>query len=239
MGIKTRLVEYEDADCGMEGLLVWDDSQQEPRPGVLVAHTIAGRSDFEELRAWQLAELGYVGFAADVYGKGTQTTDMVQNRSMMQALLADRPGLQRRMLAALNALRAQEAVDASAVAAMGFCFGGLSVLDLARTGEELAGVISFHGLLNKPGNTAGNAIAAKVLVLHGWDDPMATPDQVVDLAEELTAMGADWQLHGYGNTMHAFTNPAANEPDAGKLFSENADRRSWAVAESFLAELFD
>ena len=239
MGIKTRLVEYEESGCQMQGLLTWDSDYADPRPGVLVAHTIAGRSDFEELRAWQLAELGYVGFAADVYGKGTQTTDSDQNRSMMQALLGDRPQLQRRLLAALAALREQDEVDASAVAAIGFCFGGLSVLDIARTGEELAGVVSFHGLFSPPGNTADNSIAAKVLVLHGWDDPMATPDQVVSLAEELTAMGADWQLHGYGNTMHAFTNPAAHEPEAGKLFSEDADRRSWATAERFLTELFE
>lgn len=238
MGIKTRLVEYEEAGCVMEGLLTWDSSFSQPRPGVLVAHTIAGRSDFEELRAWQLAELGYVGFAADVYGKGTRTTDIDQNRSMMQALLGDRPQLQRRLLAALDALRKQDEVDESAVAAIGFCFGGLSVLDLARTGAELAGVVSLHGLLQAPGNTADNTIAAKVLVLHGWDDPMATPDQVVALAAELTAMGADWQLHGYGNTMHAFTNPAANEPESGKLFSEDADRRSWAATENFLTELF-
>lgn len=238
MGIKTRLVEYEEAGCVMEGLLTWDSSFSQPRPGVLVAHTIAGRSDFEELRAWQLAELGYAGFAADVYGKGTRTTDIDQNRSMMQALLGDRPQLQRRLLAALDAVRKQDEVDESAVAAIGFCFGGLSVLDLARTGAELAGVVSLHGLLHAPGNTADNTIAAKVLVLHGWDDPMATPDQVVALAAELTAMGADWQLHGYGNTMHAFTNPAANEPESGKLFSEDADRRSWAATENFLTELF-
>lgn len=239
MGIKTRLVEYEEGGCVMQGLLTWDTDFDGPRPAVLVAHTIAGRSDFEELRAWQLAELGYVGFAADVYGKGTQTTDMDQNRSMMQALREDRPRLQRRLLAALAALRGQDEVDASAVAAIGFCFGGLSVLDIARTGEDVAGVVSFHGLLGAPGNTADNAISAKVLVLHGWDDPLATPDQVVDLAAELTAMGADWQLHGYGNTVHAFTNPAANEPESGKSFSEDADRRSWAAMEDFLTELFE
>ncbi len=239
MGIKTRIVEYEADGCVMQGLLTWDSDFTEPRPGVLVAHTIAGQSDFEELRAWQLAELGYVGFAADVYGKGTRTSDMDQNRSMMQALLADRPLLQQRLLAAVGALREQPEVDASAVAAIGFCFGGLSVLDIARTGEELAGVVSFHGLFSAPGNTTGNSIAAKVLVLHGWDDPLATPDQVVELAAEMTAMGADWQLHGYGNTMHAFTNPAAHEPESGKQFSESADRRSWAAAESFLVELFE
>ena len=239
MGIETRLVEYEADGCVMEGLLAWDSDLSEARPGVLVAHTIAGRSDFEELRAWQLAELGYVGFAADVYGKGTQTTDIDRNRSMMDALRADRPGLQTRLLAALGALREQPEVEASAVAAIGFCFGGLCVLDIARTGEDIAGVASFHGILNAPGNTEGNAITAKVLVLHGWDDPMATPDQVVALAAELTAMGADWHLHGFGNTMHAFTNPAAHEPEAGKQFSESADRRSWAALERFLVELFE
>ena len=158
---------------------------------------------------------------------------------MMDALRADRPGLQTRLLAALGALREQPEVEASAVAAIGFCFGGLCVLDIARTGEDIAGVASFHGILNAPGNTEGNAITAKVLVLHGWDDPMATPDQVVALAAELTAMGADWHLHGFGNTMHAFTNPAAHEPEAGKQFSESADRRSWAALERFLVELFE
>ena len=238
MAIQTRLVEYEDAGFAMEGLLAWDENGA-ARPGVMVAHTIAGRTDFEELRAYQLAELGYVGFAADVYGKGSQTDDIGANRGMMNALKEDRPLLQRRLIAALDAMRAQPEVDASATAAIGFCFGGLCVLDIARTGEELAGVVSFHGLFAPPGNTDGNTVNAKILVLHGWDDPMATPDQVVALGEELTALGADWQLHGYGNTMHAFTNPAANEPEGGKQFDESADRRSWAAMQAFLAELFD
>jgi dienelactone hydrolase len=124
------------------------------------------------------------------------------------------------------------------VAAIGFCFGGLCVLDLARTGEDLAGIVSFHGLFGSPGNTAGNTIRAKILVCHGWDDPMATPDQVLGLAEELTGQGADWQMHAYGKTMHAFTNPEANDPGFGTVYSERADRRSWAAMTNFLNEIF-
>jgi dienelactone hydrolase len=156
----------------------------------------------------------------------------------MQPLLDERITLQRRMTLALEQIRNQEIVDASRVAAMGFCFGGLSVLDLARTGADLSGVASFHGLFNSPGNTANNRINASVLVMHGWDDPMAKPDQVLALAEELTAMGADWQIHGYGNTMHAFTNPAANDPEFGTVYNERADRRSWQSLQLFLAEIF-
>jgi dienelactone hydrolase len=124
------------------------------------------------------------------------------------------------------------------VAAIGFCFGGLCVLDIARTGEELAGVVSFHGLLGAPGNTASNTINARILVLHGWDDPMAPPDHVVELSEELSAMGADWQLHAYGNTMHAFTNPDANDKAMGTVYNAAADRRSWIAMQNFLDELF-
>ena len=111
-------------------------------------------------------------------------------------------------------------------------------MDIARTGEDLAGVVSFHGLFGAPGNTAGNTIKARVLALHGWDDPMATPDQAVALAGELTAMGADWQLHGYGNTMHAFTNPEANDHEMGTVYDATADRRSWTAMRNFLDELF-
>jgi dienelactone hydrolase len=121
---------------------------------------------------------------------------------------------------------------------MGYCFGGLCVLDLARSGADVLGVASFHGLFHKPGNTEGNKISAKVLVLHGWDDPMAKPAQVIELAEELTKSGADWQIHGYGNTLHAFTNPAANDPAHGTVYNADADRRSWQSLQLFLADIF-
>jgi len=239
MTLQSRLVEYVDGDRTFAGRLVWDDAHRGPRPGALVAHTIAGRTAFEERKAEQLAELGYVGFAIDVYGKGTQSGDVAANKAFMDALRADRPGLQGRLLAALVALREQPEVDESKTAAIGFCFGGLCALDIARSGSDIAGVVSVHGILAAPGNTLGNQISAKVLVLHGWDDPLARPDAVVSLAQELTAAGADWQLHAYGHTMHACTNPAANDLAGGKTFDSNADRRSWAATRYFLAELFD
>ncbi|HNU20621.1 MAG TPA: dienelactone hydrolase family protein, partial [Hydrogenophilus thermoluteolus] len=140
--------------------------------------------------------------------------------------------------AAIHALAMQPEVDPEKVAAIGFCFGGLSVLDLARVGAPVKGVVSFHGLFTPPGNTTDNKITAKVLALHGWDDPMAKPDAVLAFAKEMTDAGADWQLHAYGHTMHAFTNPEANDPDFGTVYNAKADARSWQAMQNFLAELF-
>jgi len=232
------LIDYSDGDLVLEGFLAWDDSNAGPRPGVLVSHAWAGRSELEDSKATALAELGYIGFALNLYGKGVRGSGPDENAALIQPFLDDREMLQQRLLLSLNTMREQPEVDESKTAAIGFCFGGLCVLDIARTGEDIDGVVSFHGLFGAPGNTAGNTIQAKVLALHGWDDPMATPDSVVSLGEELSGMGADWQLHGYGNTMHAFTNPQANDPDFGTVYSESADRRSWQTMANFLAEIF-
>ena len=238
MAIDTRTIESRDGDEVLEAYKAWADNSKDSRPAVLIAHAWAGRGEHEEHRAVQLAELGYVGFAIDLYGKGRRGTNKEENAALMQPLLDERSTLQRRMALGLEACRKQKEVDASRTAAMGFCFGGLCVLDLARTGADIAGVASFHGLFSPPGNTEGNRIQARVLVLHGWDDPMATPDQVLSLAEELTAMEADWQIHAYGNTVHAFTNPAADDPDFGTVYDADADRRSWQSLQLFLAEIF-
>lgn len=238
MGIQTRLVEYKDGDILLEGYMAWEDPGGGRKPGVLISHAWGGRGEFEENKAEQLAELGYVGFALDLYGKGVKGSNPEQNKALMQPLLDDRPMLQRRMRLALDNIRRQKEVDSDRIAAMGFCFGGLCVLDLARTGADILGAASFHGLFGSPGNTADNKISAKVLVMHGWDDPMATPDHVLALAEELTSMGADWQIHAYGNTMHAFTNPAANDRNLGTVYDADADRRSWQSLQLFLAEIF-
>ena len=217
--------------------MAWNDAWDQPRPGVLVSHAWRGRSEFENNKAAEIAELGYVGMALDVYGKGILGNNPEENSAFMQPLLDDREGLQGRLQLALRQLRELPEVDSARIAAIGFCFGGLCVLDLARTAADIQGVISFHGLFGSPGNTTGNTIGAKVLALHGWDDPMATPDQVVALATELTSMGADWQIHGYGNTSHAFTNPQANDPGNGMQYDANSDRRSWESATAFLAEV--
>lgn len=238
MSLQHRLVEYTDGDTVLEGRLAWDDSMAGPRPGVLVSHAWGGRGDFEDGKADALAGLGYAALALDLYGKGVRGGGPEENAALMQPFLDDRAMLQRRMLASLATLREQPEVEAARVAAIGFCFGGLCVLDIARTGEDIAGVVSFHGLFAAPGNTEGNSIRARVLALHGWDDPMAPPESVQGLAAELSSMGADWQLHAYGNTVHAFTNPAANDRAMGTVYDAAADRRSWQAMRNFLDELF-
>lgn len=238
VSIQTKSIEYRHGDVLLEGYMAWDASGTDKRPGVLISHAWRGRSDFENHKAEQLAELGYVGFALDLYGAGVLGNSVEENGALMQPFLDDREMLQSRLKLAVDVLRKQSEVDGSRVAAMGYCFGGLCVLDLARVGADLAGVASFHGLFGAPGNTEGNQVSAKVLALHGWDDPMATPDQVVAFAEEMTALGADWQIHGYGNTLHAFTNPEANDPGHGTVYNADAERRSWQSLQLFLAEIF-
>lgn len=238
MAIQTRTIEYRDHDILLEAYMAYEDTGSDRRPGVLVSHAWAGRSEFEENKAERLAELGYVGFALDLYGKGVQGSNPQQNQALMQPLLDDRSALQQRMQLALEVLKKQKEVDGNRTAAMGFCFGGLCVLDLARSGVELGGAASFHGLLGAPGNTTDNKIKAKILIMHGWDDPMATPDKVLAVADELSSMGADWQIHAYGNTVHAFTNPAADNAEMGTVYDASADRRSWQSLQLFLAEVF-
>ncbi|NHA15103.1 dienelactone hydrolase family protein [Thioalkalivibrio sp. XN279] len=238
MSIQPRHVEYMDGDQPLEGYLAVDDDWGARRPVVLVAHAIRGRTGFECAKAEALARLGYAGFALDVYGKGRVTDDNAAGKPWMQALLEDRAALQRRLRLGLEAAMAQPEVDAARIAAIGFCFGGLCVLDLARCEERVAGVASFHGLLDPPGDLSPRSIGAKVLVMHGWDDPLAPPESVLRLARELSDAGADWQLHAFGHVQHAFTNPAAASPASGLLYDAAADRRAWRLLQDFLAELF-
>jgi len=237
MTIQTRKIAYQHAGLTYEGLLAWDDAASGPRPGVAVAHTWAGRSEFEEGKAIELAGKGYVGFALDMFGKGVRGEGAEQCQGLIAPLLADRALLQDLVNLAVGVMTEQAEVDSSRVAAMGYCFGGLTVLDLGRTGADVRGVVSLHGLFNAPDNTAGTKITAKVLCLHGYDDPMATPDDLQALAQELTAAGADWQVHAYGNTMHAFTNPQANDPGFGAVYSAAADHRSSRALDNFLEEV--
>jgi dienelactone hydrolase len=237
MAVQTRTVDYSQAGTALEGFFAYDDRQSQPLPAVLISHAWAGRDEFVCNKARKLAELGYAAFALDMYGKGILGGGTEENARLMQPLMENRALLQARITAALETLRLQPEVDARRIAAMGFCFGGLCVLDLARTGADIRGVASFHGLFVPAPNTAGNKIKAKVLAMHGFDDPLAPPDQLVALSRELTAAGADWQIHAYGNTMHAFTNPKANDPSFGTVYDETADRRSWQALQNFLAEV--
>jgi len=236
MAIRERLVEYRDGDAVLEGFLCHDNARPAPLPALLISHAWGGRDEFVERKARRLAWHGYATFALDMYGKGRRGHSPAENQALMTPFVADRALLARRIGAALTAVRAQPEVDARRVAAMGFCFGGLCVLDLARSGADVRGVVSFHGLL-KPSGLPAKPIGAKVLALHGYDDPLAPPEDVLAFAREMTQAGADWQLHAYGHTLHSFTNPEAQHPQGGMQYNERADRRSWHALLQFLEEV--
>lgn len=236
--MSERLVEYEHAGSLLEAYLAVDEAKTGPRPGVVIAHAWGGRGEHEEGVARKLAELGYVGFVLDMFGKGVRGTSRDENRALIGPFLEDRGLLMGRMAAAVEVLRQQPETDPERVAAIGYCFGGLCVLDLARSGADVRAVVSLHGLFAPPDPHPGKAITAKVLALHGHDDPMVPVAAVTALETELTTAGADWQIHVYGGAMHAFTNPQANDPDFGTVYNAAADRRAWATLLGFLDEAF-
>ena len=233
--MKTETVNYQAKNIDLKGYVAYPDDDNAPL--VLIAHTWAGKDEFVHKRAEDLAALGYVGFAVDMYGNGKVGADTAENESLMTPLVSDRDLLKDRIVSALNYGKSLSEVDSSRVAAIGYCFGGLVVLDLARSGEDLSGVVSFHGLL-MPSDISEKGIKAKVLVLHGERDPMVPLDMVDTFQKEMTEAEADWQLHSYGGTYHAFTNPDANDPNLGTQFNKSANDRSWQSMKNFFAEIF-
>ena len=228
-------LEYREGDQLFEAHVAWEGDDARPRPAVVICHAFAGQGDLEREWAGDLARLGYVGVALDIYGKAVFGKDVAECRALMGPLLADRALLARRLQAGVAAARSHRLVDGERVAAIGFCFGGMCALDLARRGTELRGVVSFHGLLQPPPQP-NDAIRAAVLVLHGHDDPMVPPELVLSFEREMTAAGADWQLHAFGGAVHAFTNPNANDPGRGTVYHERTDRRARGLMRVFLEE---
>ncbi len=234
--MREQTIDYRDGETLLEGFLCYDESLPGPRPTVLINHAWGGRDEFVERKARRLAWQGYACFALDNYGKGKRGGTPAECNALMTPFMQDRRKLLMRLQAGLTAAKGMPIVDARRIAVMGFCFGGLCTLDLARANADVRGVVSFHGLL-KPSGFTEPKIRAKVLMLHGYDDPLAPPDDVLAIAREFTAAGADWQLHAYGHTVHAFTNPSANDRAGGTQYDEAADRRSWHALEEFLAEV--
>ena len=233
----TSTIDYQDGNTLLEGYMAYQDSGK-PKPAVLVAHDWSGRRELACKAAERVAELGYVGFALDMYGKGVfgADGDTEKNGALMAPFAQDRALLRRRINAALHVVRQLPQVDVTRVAAMGYCFGGMCVLELARSGADVRGVISIHGIFAS-GHMANEKIKAKVLCLHGHDDPMVPPQQVLAFETEMTQAGVDWQIHVYGGTMHAFTNPKANNPDAGTVYNQTAANRAYQSLANFFTEI--
>jgi dienelactone hydrolase len=234
----TSSLDYTDGAAQLEAWVARPATEAAQRPAVLICHAWAGRSDFECEKAEQLAALGYVGIALDNYGKGVIGRDNNENAALMTPFVQDRAKLRQRLLAGLDAARALPFVDQNRIAVIGYCFGGLCALDLARSGADIKGAVSFHGLFHAPADLPSAArITAKVLALHGHDDPMVPPEAVLALEQELSAAGVDWQIHAYGGTAHAFTNPQAQMPAQGMQYNAVAARRAWLSMQQFLAEV--
>ncbi len=208
------------------------------RPAVLVAHNWAGQGPPERETADRLAALGYVGIAVDVYGKGVRGGLEDDNSALMAPYMMDRALLRDRLLAVVDAAAALPEVDAGRIAFAGYCFGGLCALDLARSGtDRVKGVVSIHGIFAPPNIGPQGKINASVLILHGWEDPMATPADVLAVSKELTDAGADWQLHAYGHALHAFTAVGFDMPERGLKYDKKAANRSWRAMLNFLEEV--
>ena len=224
------------ASDGVTHELVSDGSGS-ARPGVILFPTVMGITDLERGFAGRLVEQGYSVLLADLYGRRFTPDQREDAMAAMAALRQDRAALRVRLLGVLGTAIEQDEIDDERVAAIGFCFGGQNALDLARSGADIAGAASFHGLFDPPG-LPPQPIKAKVAAYHGWDDPLVTPDAVVALATELTAAGADWQIHAFGHVGHGFTNPKATGAMPGIKYDETTARRAWVACDAFLAECF-
>lgn len=237
--IKTQSIEYKHGDTVLEGFHAYDTSLQGKRPGVLVVHQWKGLSDYEKKRAEMLARLGYNVFCVDIYGKGVRPKEAKEASAEAGKYKSDRSLLRRRVNAGLEVLRKQEMTDRQRIAAIGYCFGGTTVLELARGGEGIAGVVSFHGALDTPTPADAKQIKGKVLALHGADDPFVPAKDVAAFEEEMRQGGVDWQLVAYGGAVHSFSDwNAGNDNSKGAAYHEKADKRSWEDMKQFFAEIF-
>jgi len=236
--IITKSVEYKQGDTTLEGYLAYDDAVSGTRPGVLIVHQWLGLTDYEKHRAEMLAQLGYVAFCADIYGKGNRPKGVEEAGPLATKYKSDRTLLRARVNAGLEALKQNELVDAKRIAAIGYCFGGTTVLELARSGADIAGVVSFHGGLDSPTPADGKNIKCKVLCCHGADDPFESADDLTAFEKEMRDAKVDWRLIMYGGAVHSFTQPNPGFVNPGAQYNERADKRSWNDLKSFFAEIF-
>lgn len=237
MTITIKPFEYQDGDTTCVGQVAWDESYANPKPGILVNHAWGGLDGFAQDKAIQMAAIGYVGVCLDNYGGGATPESIDDKMALMGPLKEDRKKLLKRLTAGYDAAAALDMVDENALAAMGFCFGGLCTLDMARAGLDLKAAISYHGLLDAP-DFKPRKIKADVLLCHGYDDPMADPGSMVAFAEEMKADGCDWTVMAFGNTKHAFMVPEADNEDMGLKYNEYAATQSWAATQDLLRKHF-
>ena len=236
--VQSRTVDYKIGDQAFEGLFVHPRGAKGKVPGVLMVHNWLGVSGETRKQAERMARLGLAVFAVDVYGKGIRAKGPQDASALAGKYKGDRALLRSRVAAGLDALRASGLADAKRIAAIGYCFGGTAVLELARSGADIAGVVSFHGGLDSPSPADGKNIRAKVLVLHGADDPYVPAKDIAAFQQELRDAKVDWQMVYYAGAVHSFTHKeAGSDPSKGAAYDERADRRSWQAMLTFFQEV--
>ena len=236
--IRSEVVEYADGATTLEGWVTYDDTKSGPCPVVVIVHQWRGLGDYEKKRAQMLAELGYVAFCADIYGKGVRPATAEAAGKQAGQFKGDRPLLRRRVAAALAKLKSLPQCEPRKTAAMGYCFGGTAALELARSGADTLGIVSFHGGLASPTPQDAKNSKARVLALHGANDPFVPADEVAGFQQEMRVAGLDWQFIAYGGAVHSFTDWGATGAMKGAQYNEAADRRSWEAMRGFFGELF-
>jgi len=237
-------IHYSSGSHEFHGFLAVEETGSTKRPGILIAHAWKGQDQFARQTARDLAKQGYVVLAADLYGQGIAVNSNEEALALMSPLFVDRQELQNRILAAYETLKSNPQVDPKRIGAIGFCFGGLTVVELLRSGATIQGAVSFHGVFGdtmgelraKPG-VRNERINGSVLILHGHEDPLVSPEDLVNLQQELTRAKADWQLNIYGHTLHAFTNPEANQGSTGLLYNKRSANRAWLAMQNFFNEV--
>lgn len=234
--MEESFVPYTDAETHLEGFAVYPSKKKNPL--IILCHGWKGLDEFTREKARLLANSGYAVFALDMYGKGILGKSKEENAALKKPFLDDRKLLQRRVLKAFKVANDLHYVDSTNIAAIGFGFGGLCALDLARSVNNLKGVVSIYGHFAAPPNLPTHPIKAKVLILHGYNDPVTPQKELLDFEEEMNRTKVDWQTHVYGNTMHAFAIPGANDPTSGVLYNPVAEKRAWITIHSFLNEIF-
>lgn len=235
--IKSRTCQYEAEGKTFKGYIAYPDSNV-PTPAVIVAPTWAGCNAFAKKQSERMAAWGYVGFAVDVYGDGEVGETKEHCEALCYPLIADRKSLYNRLKSAYTALCQDKRVASHLISAIGFCFGGLCALDMARSGLPLISAVSFHGLLIGTVHQNKADIAPSLLILHGFEDPLVPPEQLLQFQQEMTARNADWQLHTFAHTAHAFTNPEAQDKEAGNYYQKTSAKRAYQLARQFLAQQF-
>jgi len=235
--VKMQTIEYKVGDETMEGFIAWDDSSKEPRPGVMIIHEWWGNNEYPRRRARQLAELGYVAFAADLFGQGKITDDPKQAAEWAGELRKNPDLAMERAAAGLDQLRQQSTVDQNRIAAIGYCFGGTMVLNMARRGMDVDGVVSFHASLDNLAPVTRTSVP--VLILNGADDKMVTTTQLKQVENEMTQAGADVEIINYPGAVHSFTNPRADDRNIPNIaYHKEADEKSWEAMKKFFDDIF-